>query len=214
MPPRGTNFSDAALLDAAEAVIHDEGLGNLTLDAVAARAGVSKGGLMYHFKSKDALLEAMVRRIVGTWRDDAAASIDRAPPGPGRVARGVMSLCLDRPDCGGEAMRRSGFVLVTALVNNPELIKPLRDAHTDLLRRAEDDGLGAGVSACVILSLSGLWFERIFGLSEMTPRRREDLLCALRSLAGTPLVGAKKAPAKSARVKSKVSRASRSRTKK
>lgn len=214
MPPRGTNFSDAALLDAAEAVIHEEGLGNLTLDAVAARAGVSKGGLMYHFKSKDMLLEAMVRRIVDSWRNDAARAIEEGAPGPGRVARGVMSLCLDRPDCGGESMRRSGFVLVTALVSNPALIKPLRDAHIDLLRRAEDDGLAPGASACVILALSGLWFERIFGLSEMTPERRNDLLAALRALACAPKAAPKTTGARATRARSSRARPARSRTKK
>ena len=32
----------------------------LTLDAVAAQAGVSKGGLLYHFRSKRELLDAML----------------------------------------------------------------------------------------------------------------------------------------------------------
>ena len=35
---------------------------HLTLDAVAERAGVSKGGLLYHFPSKESLLQAMVDR--------------------------------------------------------------------------------------------------------------------------------------------------------
>lgn len=185
MAVRTPQFSHDALLDAAEAVIHEHGIATLTLDAVAARAGVSKGGLMYHFRSKDLLLEAMVTRIVARWKTDADAAIDRLPKGPGRVARGVLSICLEKPDCGGADMRRSGVVLVTALASNPALIKPLREAHTELLQRAEKDGLEPGASATVILALSGLWFERIFGLSEMTPKRRQDLLSALRSVASS-----------------------------
>ena len=34
-----------------------------TLDAVAAAAGVSKGGLLYHFKSKEALTEALLVKL-------------------------------------------------------------------------------------------------------------------------------------------------------
>ncbi len=40
-----------------------DGTDKATLDAVAARAGVSKGGLLYHFPSKDAMMAAMVRRL-------------------------------------------------------------------------------------------------------------------------------------------------------
>lgn len=52
-----------ALLDAYEAILVDEGERAATLEAVAARAGVSKGGLLYHFRSKDALLEGLVARL-------------------------------------------------------------------------------------------------------------------------------------------------------
>src|SRR5579864_204129 len=50
------------LLDAAERVVVESGATHLTLDAVAKSAGVSKGGLLYHFPSKEALLEGMLTR--------------------------------------------------------------------------------------------------------------------------------------------------------
>jgi len=48
------------LLGAAAAVVRRDGAKALTLDAVAAQAGVSKGGLLYHFASKRELLDAML----------------------------------------------------------------------------------------------------------------------------------------------------------
>ena len=51
-----------AILDAAEAIVGDAGAGQLTFDQVAARAGVSKGGVLYCFPSKSALIAAMVER--------------------------------------------------------------------------------------------------------------------------------------------------------
>ena len=48
MPPRRGD-TRKRLLDAAAAVVRRDGAGALTLDAVAAEAGVSKGGLLYHF---------------------------------------------------------------------------------------------------------------------------------------------------------------------
>ena len=58
-------------------MIRRDGPQALTLDAVAAEAGVSKGGLLYHFASKRDLLDAVVRR----WLDEFQDDIDAAGPG-------------------------------------------------------------------------------------------------------------------------------------
>ncbi|MFQ6325536.1 TetR/AcrR family transcriptional regulator [Nocardia sp. CWNU-33] len=51
------------ILDALETLLLEKGMSQVTLESVAATAGVSKGGLLYHFKSKDALLAGLVRRL-------------------------------------------------------------------------------------------------------------------------------------------------------
>src|ERR1700754_2486310 len=52
------------LLDAAEDLLCDQGSQSLTLAAVAERAGCSKGGLLYHYGSKEALIKGMVERLI------------------------------------------------------------------------------------------------------------------------------------------------------
>jgi AcrR family transcriptional regulator len=54
-----------ALLDAFVAVVNERGERAATLEAVAVEAGVSKGGLLYHFGSKKDLVEGVVERIRG-----------------------------------------------------------------------------------------------------------------------------------------------------
>jgi len=51
-----------AVLDAAERVIQREGAVNLTISAVAEEAGVSKATVLYDFKTKHALIGALVTR--------------------------------------------------------------------------------------------------------------------------------------------------------
>ena len=51
------------VLDAYESLLLDHGPGSATLDAVAAAAEVSKGGLLYHFASKDALAGGLLDRL-------------------------------------------------------------------------------------------------------------------------------------------------------
>lgn len=66
------------LIDAYEEILISEGERSATLDAIAVRAGVSKGGLTYHFKSKDELAQALFARL----RElvDADLAVMRAEP--------------------------------------------------------------------------------------------------------------------------------------
>lgn len=48
------------LLDTVETLLMEEPGHRITLDEVAARAGITKSGLIYHFKSREALLVALV----------------------------------------------------------------------------------------------------------------------------------------------------------
>lgn len=51
------------VLQAYEDLLINDGPRAATLDAVAAAAGVSKGGLLYHFKSKEALTAGLVDKM-------------------------------------------------------------------------------------------------------------------------------------------------------
>ena len=68
------------LLDAFEELLIDGGERSATLGAVAAAAGVSKGGLLYHFASKDALIDAQLARLV-VWAAEDTENIRTAPAG-------------------------------------------------------------------------------------------------------------------------------------
>ena len=49
---------------AAQALVAEQGSANLTLEAVAKGAGISKGGLLYHYANKQALLEGMLEDLL------------------------------------------------------------------------------------------------------------------------------------------------------
>jgi AcrR family transcriptional regulator len=58
------------LLDAFETLLVSAGSRSATLDAVASHAQVSKGGLLYHFHSKDELVDGMLTRLREQGRAD------------------------------------------------------------------------------------------------------------------------------------------------
>jgi AcrR family transcriptional regulator len=203
MPPRTGAISIDALLDAAERVVvgidraaqerlaqrpatdgqpgpfeASPGIGGLTLDAVALEAGVSKGGLLHHFPSKDKLLEAMVQRIIDRWVADWQTEIEKTPPGPGRVPRAFLNMCLLRQDEWTDDLRQTSAVLIAALTGNPRLVHPLHIAQAKLDALIEQDGLPQGVGETILAAIDGLWFSWIFNPSRVTPK----LLTQVRSV--------------------------------
>ncbi len=152
------------MLDAAEAVVVRQGIANLTLDAVAAEAGISKGGLLHHFPTKDRLVEAMVTRCAENWRATYLEAYERAPEGPGRMARALLDHCLTDAQSWTEELRRSSSAVFAALAQNPALIQPMRAVYDDLHRRIAEDGLPPGVGEAVVAATDGLWLDWVLGL--------------------------------------------------
>lgn len=60
-----------------------EGERHATVEAVAAHAGVSKGGLLYHFPTKEQLSDALCERLLTLAADDVRA-MQSAAEGPAR----------------------------------------------------------------------------------------------------------------------------------
>ncbi|MDR2390731.1 MAG: TetR/AcrR family transcriptional regulator [Planctomycetota bacterium] len=84
-----------AILDAAEAVIAGHGLIGTTIDAVAAGAGVSKGGIFYHFASKREMLLRLIDRHEQRFNGRRQAILDRLPDVPGRFLKATVLASLD-----------------------------------------------------------------------------------------------------------------------
>jgi AcrR family transcriptional regulator len=185
------------LLDAAETVVERQGIANLTLDAVAAQAGLSKGGLLYHFPSKDRLVEALVARSAASWRQCFEEGYERAAEGPGRMARALLDHCLSDAEGWTAELRRSSSACFAALAQNPSLMQPMRDVYADLHRRVADDGLPPGVGEAVAAAIDGLWLYWVLGLAEVN----QDLVVRVRGALEQLLAGALPAARKRAAAK-------------
>lgn len=80
------------LLDAAAEILIHESAQKLTLNLVAQKAGVSKGGLLHHFPSKEKLLDGLFHRELNLFRDEIQAAMEKDPVATGRAARAYIGL--------------------------------------------------------------------------------------------------------------------------
>lgn len=68
------------VLDAAERIVKARGAANLTYDELVQESGVSRGGITYHFPTKDDLLRALIARDLEQKRASMpACRTNRAP---------------------------------------------------------------------------------------------------------------------------------------
>jgi AcrR family transcriptional regulator len=145
-------------------VIRRDGPQALTLDAVAAQAGVSKGGLLYHFASKRELLDALVAR----WLDEFDRDIE-AEPG-NFAARYVRA-------SDGAKSEEAG--ILAALVADPQVLAAVRERHAGWQDRVATEG-GDPVDATVArLAADGLWLADLLGIAPPQGALRRRVLARL-----------------------------------
>ena len=162
----------ARILCAAEDLVIRDGVSKLTLDAAAHEAGVSKGGILYHFPSRAALVSAMVQRFVVSFDADLAryGALDG---GPGDFTRAYLKATLaPTEEPGDQRERRLGGALLAGVASDPELLTPLRDRFSAWQEAVEADGMPPEVTTIVRLASDGIWLSDLFELAPVASELR------------------------------------------
>jgi AcrR family transcriptional regulator len=144
---KGRSSTRERLLEAAASIVQREGVLALTLEAVAARARVSKGGLLYHFPTKEALVRALLEYHLDQFEQALARGSEPFVVAYGRQDTTPSSLALFR-----------GMLAAFAL--DPELLALVRERYRHWLAQ-----LPAQIDALVaMLAADGLFLWAVLGI--------------------------------------------------
>jgi AcrR family transcriptional regulator len=161
-----------SILDAASKVILDQGVDALTLEAVAKEAGLSKGGLLYHFQTKRLLIEGMLNRLIAevdSWLEEELVKNDGD-----YLAAYIYASFKTNPE-----RDKISNALFAAIANEPDLIKPLQARffrmQGEIVAAAESPEIGT----IIRLALDGLWISDLFGFAPPSLEMRKKMLDAL-----------------------------------
>lgn len=178
-PPPAPSTRDR-ILDALERMLLERGFAAATLEAVAAAAGVSKGGLLYHFPSKEAMLAAMVRRLGA--RSDA--QLEGAVAGGSTVAEFYLQ-ALDEDTFTDKPLYQSAIAALRSLDGRHDEVQA---AVTEVLRgwdaglqREFDDPVQAEI---VRLVGDGIFLAALLDLPAPDPALHAQVVARL--LGGQP----------------------------
>jgi AcrR family transcriptional regulator len=168
------------VLEAAERVITDVGPARLTLDLVSQAAGVSKGGLLYHFPSKESLLIALAHRYVQSIQQCIALAKEGLA---GDVACEVKACILGLLG-NDERSKVMGAALLAAAANDFGLLDIVGKhiaRHTEELTKTP--GANFARAAIVTLAVDGLKMRESLRISPFDDAQREQVVNELLKIA-------------------------------
>ncbi len=167
MAPPKQDTAREKIIEAAGAVAVRDGARHLTLDAAAREAGVSKGGVLYHFPNKRALLDAMLLRFQEGVEADVAKQRRALAGRPNRTLRAINAALRDRLGPAGDVR----ICLIAGAIEEPGLLAPVRrmfDAHQAAIRSETSDPAGA---MAIWAAIEGLQYMSLF---DICPGLRRD----------------------------------------
>ncbi|WP_280524726.1 TetR/AcrR family transcriptional regulator [Mycetocola zhadangensis] len=184
--PRPASTSDRILV-AYEDLLIEVGERGATLDAVASRAGVSKGGLLYHFGSKDALSAGLVERLRGLTEADLFL-MKAAPAGPVDY---LIRTSIDAASQLDRSLIATSRLAQAADARASEALATIRTSWLTLITDAVGD---PAVARAIVLVSDGLYFNSaMLGMgtpdpADVSPEGIESLLTVLARFS-TPSAG-------------------------
>lgn len=117
------------LLDAARALVAEEGIEALSLAALARRVGLSRPSLYEYFRSKDDLVAAVVEEELPRW----ATLVEQALAGPGSLDGKVEAYIRAQLEVMTDGRHAAAVALVEHALAEPALER-IRTGHAQLLR--------------------------------------------------------------------------------
>ena len=169
-----------ALLDCAAQIAAEDGAAALTIQAVADRAGVTKGGLLHHFDSKQALLAAVFADLLERLDREIDTSIEKDPRAEGRFTRAYVRACFSDRLMGERSLWAA---LSVAIVSEPAL-RILWSSWLDqrMAQHVETDS--DPVLTTVRLAADGIWLADMMEKTGGLRRYPQDFEMVLLEMAG------------------------------
>ena len=139
------------LLEAAASVLLEVGP-TFSLETVAHAAGVSKGGLLHHFPSREALVLELARDLNRRFMNRVAAALEPGAAQPGAWLRAYIEVSFQE-----DAHERSLIVALSPLLDSVQMLDRLGPELGEATQAARTDGIPVGRAQAVRLACDGYW---------------------------------------------------------
>ncbi len=173
------------LFEACSRILQREGLTNLTLDAVSEEAGLSKGGLLYHFPTKESLIEGLFEYHNNKFEIRLQILAAEEGDEPGAWLRAYARASIEQiTDPGNAGLYASLFAAEEKYASAHQA---MRRKYVDWQRRIEASRLDPTWATLVRFAVDGLWFAEMHKYAPPNETRRQEIIELIMSLTRKPL---------------------------
>ncbi len=149
-------------------MVVQEGVGGLTIDRVATEAGMSKGGVFYHFKNKEALVTAMAEKIIAEFEEECDQ----------RMAAGATMIEATIEGAFSQDLRQKNRIaaLITCCMNEPNFGSRFRSKYSEWLNDlAVKGGVDPGTARVIASAIDGYYLTEMLGVSRMNEQELHEM---------------------------------------
>lgn len=184
---RNRTIDRDAVLDAAMKVVARDGALGLTLDAVAAEAGISKASVLYDCKTKQALIKAIIERSMARDRavaDELRVSLDCSANAciEAHIEKAFFSV--------SDEERSTAMHMISAMAQDEELRAPVQrviEERVEAIRSESDHPRGALLAFLALEGLKTLdWLGFYTWPAEDRSRLADEIRWLARQTPGNP----------------------------
>lgn len=172
MNSKTSNTKRHLILDRAKQIIFENSFNSLTLDATAKKAGISKGGLLYHFPNKASLIKGLAQYIFNDFCLNFYKYAENDPDEKGRWSRALIKASEFDLEHHGEL---NVGILATSYLE-PEIAESTSEGYTAILKKLEDDGIDFDTATIIRLSLDGLYYSQSLNISPLKKERVNEVI--------------------------------------
>ena len=170
---RKRTISQEQILDAAQRVVGRDGAGQLTVDAVASEAGISKASVLNFFTSKRALIEAVVERLI---RQDAELNEEAILRFSGQDASVVRGRVAAAASWIPRKTHATAINLCAAAAQDPQLRRGAQKFQRSVIARIPKTSAHPRGAMLAHLALEGLKLLELLDFFQWPAAERKQLL--------------------------------------
>lgn len=161
------------LIECAARIIAEQGPNAVTIQAVADAAGVTKGGLLHHFRDKNQLGEAVTRYFIAQMDTELDKLMTQDSVEYGRFTRAYINAIL--PDIA-LVQNEQWMAVVIYLLTEPEL-KSMWNEWMNEKQKLHYDTDSDQMLRVLRCAADGIWFESLLGAGD--PKEHSAMLSLL-----------------------------------
>ncbi|AGK47752.1 bacterial regulatory s, tetR family protein [Burkholderia thailandensis MSMB121] len=171
-----SEISRKKAIDAALSILTRDGVGGLTFDSLSRESGISKGGLLHQFRTKQGVLKALLefqQQQFEQFAHDYLVNEGASKAEPNLSAQiAIFREAINQPNSVARAV-------LAAIIESPELLEDRKGTDAARLKALDKESTDFELTLLRYFAASGIAFSVLLGLTPLTGAMRNRLFTRL-----------------------------------